>query len=245
MRRFFSLESSNLEFKRCVETRHAKHWLKTVSAFANDNGGSIVWGVEDDGVICGVEDAQRDAERISSLIEARISPLPRFHLHAQFEGRMVVLVLNVKKGHMPPYYYRANGHREAYVRAGNITVPASDQILNELILRGAHCSYDALISDVRLEGQRFRALRHHYKQRTIRDFSEEDFVSFGLASEEGYLSNAGCLLADDPLVPHARLVCTRWEGMQKGEATDEACYSGSLIEQLHAGQNFYPPPVPG
>lgn len=40
-------ESSDRDFKERLETKNAKSWLKSVSAFANGIGGTLYFGVED------------------------------------------------------------------------------------------------------------------------------------------------------------------------------------------------------
>ena len=42
-------EATEYEFKVAVEANRPRSWLKTVSAFANGVGGSIYFGVSDDG----------------------------------------------------------------------------------------------------------------------------------------------------------------------------------------------------
>lgn len=44
-------ECSSYDFKEMLERKKVKSWLKSVSAFANTNGGSLFYGVTDDGVI--------------------------------------------------------------------------------------------------------------------------------------------------------------------------------------------------
>ena len=44
-------ECSSYDFKEMLERKKVKSWLKSVSAFANTNGGSLFYGVNDDGVI--------------------------------------------------------------------------------------------------------------------------------------------------------------------------------------------------
>jgi len=67
-------EATEYEFKSAVEVNKPRSWLKTVSAFANGVGGSLYFGVSDNGVVIGLDDPQEDAERISELIKARIEP---------------------------------------------------------------------------------------------------------------------------------------------------------------------------
>ena len=46
-------ECSAYDFKEMLERKKVKSWLKSVSAFANTDGGSLFYGVNDDGIIVG------------------------------------------------------------------------------------------------------------------------------------------------------------------------------------------------
>ena len=61
-------ECSAYDFKEMLEHKKVKSWLKSVSAFANTDGGSLFYGVNDDGVIVGLENPQADADFISEMI---------------------------------------------------------------------------------------------------------------------------------------------------------------------------------
>lgn len=63
------VEATEYEFKSVVEANKPRSWLKTVSAFTNGVGGSIYFGVSDDGAAIGLEAPQQSAERISELID--------------------------------------------------------------------------------------------------------------------------------------------------------------------------------
>jgi ATP-dependent DNA helicase RecG len=39
------VETTDHDFKRELETKKAKNWLKSVSAFSNGNGGTLYFGV--------------------------------------------------------------------------------------------------------------------------------------------------------------------------------------------------------
>ena len=66
-------ECSAYDFKEMLEHKKVKSWLKSVSAFANTDGGSLFYGVNDDGVIVGLENPQADADFISEMIKARLT----------------------------------------------------------------------------------------------------------------------------------------------------------------------------
>ena len=109
-------EATECDFKVAVETKKPKSWLKSVSAFANGVGGSLLFGVDDNKNVVGLANPQADAEAISRLIKERITPYPSFVLKPERENEKDILVLTVFPGRTTPYYYRADGVREAYIR---------------------------------------------------------------------------------------------------------------------------------
>lgn len=92
------------------------------------------------------------------------------------------------------------------------------------------------------EDYAFSKLRERYKKWTGNSFDEKDLISFGLANEQGYLTNAGALIADESPVMCSRLFCTRWNGLNKSggiiDALDDTEYSGSVISLIDNGEAF-------
>lgn len=235
-------EATECDFKVALETRKPKSWLKSVSAFANGIGGSLFFGVSDDHEIVGLEDIQADAEAISRLIKERITPFPNFILTPERENGRDILVLTVSPGRSTPYYYKSDGVMETYIRIGNESVIAPDYVLNQLLLRGMNQTYDVLITEYNFKDYAFSKLRERYKVWTGRSMEDKLFDSFEIRDENGKLTNAGALLADDSPIRHSRLFCTRWNGLDKSggviDALDSAEYSGSLIILLNEGVGF-------
>lgn len=58
-------EATAYDKKQQLEVKRPKSWLKSVSAFANGDGGTLVFGISDDDQVVGLADAESDAERIS------------------------------------------------------------------------------------------------------------------------------------------------------------------------------------
>ena len=235
-------EATECDFKVALEKKKPKSWLKSVSAFANGIGGQLFFGVNDDREIKGLSAVQEDAEAISRLIKERFSPIPQFVLSAEREEGKDILILSVSAGRATPYYYKADGIREAYIRVGNETVIAPDYVVNELILKGTNQSFDALTTDVHKNDYSFTLFEATYRERTGGRLEESDYVSFGLADEEGFLSNAGKMLADQHIVFNSRIFCTRWNGLEKGSIFDDALddkeLEGNLIYLLQNGRDF-------
>lgn len=236
-------EATEYDKKLALEEKKPKSWCKSVSAFANTLGGALIFGISNDDEIVGLENPIKDAEKISELIKSRLNPIPEFDLKFhKTEDEKVLIILDIFKGEETPYYYAADGDLEAYVRVGNESVKATPTEQKRLVLRGKNTSYDLQKSTFKVEDYAYSQLRARYKKWTGNSFDEKDLVSFGLANEEGYLTNAGVLLADDSPIRWSRLFCTRWNGLNKSggtlDALDDAEYSGSVISLIENGEAF-------
>ena len=233
-------ETTEYDKKEALEERKPKSWCKSVSAFANGIGGSLIFGITDCDEIVGLENAEKDAEKISEQIKVRLNPIPEFNLRfVKTEDGKKLIVLDIYAGDQTPYYYDADGTLTAYHRVGNQSVPVTPAKLKELVLKGSVSSYDLLRSRYSFDDMSFTKLRSTYKQRTGRTFDEMDYESFGIVDDQGQLTNAGALLADESPVRHSRLFCTRWNGLDKApgimDADDDKEYFGGLINLLQAG----------
>ena len=98
-------ETTSYDKKQMLEVRRPKSWLKSVSAFANGEGGILVFGISDDDHVLGLVDAEGDAEKISEEIKSKLDPVPAVKLELKdVDGKKLVL-LHVYPGQETPYYY--------------------------------------------------------------------------------------------------------------------------------------------
>ncbi|MCD7785571.1 MAG: putative DNA binding domain-containing protein [Oscillospiraceae bacterium] len=235
-------ETTEYDKKEMLEERKPKSWLKSVSAFANGIGGALIFGVSDDETLVGLDDAKDASEKISEAIKTKMDPIPDIVLKIHKEDGKEFVVLDVKSGMETPYYYIGDGGHIAFVRVGNESIPADATALKRLVMKGSNITFDSISTRYNFSGFAFTKLRSVYRQRTKKELSESDFASFGLVDEDGMLTNAGALLADESPIRHSRLFCTRWYGLDKAsgimEALDDREVSGSLITLLQAGEEF-------
>ena len=235
-------EATDYDKKLALEERKPKSWCKSISAFANCYGGKLVFGVANDDELIGLADAKGDSEKISEAIKTHLNPIPDFKLSFEKDEGKTYVIVDVLKGQQTPYYYEGDGQLIAFMRIGNESVPATPSQLRELVLRGSGESYDSLKSRYDFNNMSFTKLKSVYKQRTGNVFDDTDYESFGLIDENGNLTNAGALLADESPVRHSRLFCTRWNGLTKAsgimDALDDKEYTGSLVTLLQAGTDF-------
>ncbi len=182
-------EATECDFKVALEVRKPKSWLK--SAFANGIGGTLFFGIDDNRNVVGLADAQADAEAISRLIKERITPYPNFILTPEREKGRDILILSISAGRSTPYYYKADGVMEAYIRMGNESVMAPSYVLNQLLLKGMNHTFDALISEYNFKDYAFSKLRERYKGNE-KDIAQEppDFIGgFAVSTVEIFTSD--------------------------------------------------------
>lgn len=231
-------ECTACDFKSMLEEKKPKSWLKSVSAFANGQGGSLFFGIDNDGSAKGLDDIQHDSETISSKIRDYMDPLPDVELIPHdMEGKQI-LQLKVEAGHYTPYYYVGNGQRTAYVRIGDESLPATAEQMLRLVLKGSNKTFDSLPSDHKTAGHAFTILANTFKKRTSQDWDKKYLLSFGLATSDGNLTNAGALFADDCPLFQSRLYCTRWDGNEKTDAINDAEFTGNILMLLREAMNF-------
>ena len=231
-------ECSAYDFKEMLERKKVKSWLKSVSAFANTDGGSLFYGVNDDGVIVGLENPQSDADFISETIKARLDPVPEIQLiPIEHEGHSL-LEVKVKAGTLTPYYYYQEGTRTAYVRVGNESVECNSQQLLSLVLKGTHMTWDSLPTQVDASKHSFIILANTFREQTHQEWNDKYLESFGLVTPDGKLTNAGLLFVDNCTVFQSRIFCTRWTGLYKDDAISSVEHRANLVLLLKYGMDF-------
>src|SRR5574344_2100585 len=231
-------ECSAYDFKEMLERKKVKSWLKSVSAFANTDGGSLFYGVNDDGVIVGLENPQADADFISEMIKARLDPVPEVQLiPIEHEGH-TLLEVKVKAGTLTPYYYYQDGTRTAYVRVGNESVECNSQQLLSLVLKGTHMTWDSLPTQVDASKHSFIILANTFREQTHQEWNDKYLESFGLVTPDSKLTNAGLLFVDNCTVFQSRIFCTRWTGLYKDDAISSVEHRANLVLLLKYGMDF-------
>ena len=235
-------EGTLYDKKEKLEINKPKSWLKTVSAFANGLGGTLIFGISDKDEIIGLDNYKKDSENISEIIKTKIEPLPKVTLkHYLIEDKNII-ILFVHSGKETPYYFTEGGHQTAYIRLGNESIPAKNNDLINLILKGKNRSYDSLETNIKKDNVSFTKLKSLYYLKTGNEFTDSDLESFGLVNKDSFLTNAGALLADEPIIKHSRIFCTRWNGLDMTSGIEEALndseFEGSILLLLQNAENF-------
>ena len=222
-------ECTAYDYKEMLEEKKPKSWLKSISAFANGLGGSLFFGVDNDGVVKGLNDVQGVCETVSSKIRDYMDPLPEVEMIPLTVDGHDVLQVKISPGSYTPYYYVGDGQRVAFVRVGDESTPATAEQMVRLVLKGSNKTYDSLVTDYKADDNTFIILANTFKKRTAQEWNKKFLVSFGLVTRTGALTNAGALFADDCPLWQSRLYCTRWNGKDKSDAINDAEFTGNIL----------------
>lgn len=133
-------EGPRVEFKSRLPDSPAQRRsaFKTVAAFANGSGGTVIFGVDPDEVtVVGLDgEPNKLRDDLANLVRARVAPTPPFEVtSAQIDGA-IVLLLHVGPGPSTPYGITVDkGHDrpEFYVRRGASTYPAQPSDIREAV----------------------------------------------------------------------------------------------------------------
>ena len=109
-------ENSGIEFKR--DDIRPEQFAKEVVAMANFQGGRVLFGVEDDGTISGIQRPDLE-EWVMNVFQSKIHPmiLP-FYEEVKLDDGKTVAVVSFPIGISKPYVLRHSGKEEIYIRVG-------------------------------------------------------------------------------------------------------------------------------
>ena len=188
-------ETRILEFKETITNT----FLKTVSAFSNYDGGTIFFGVDDDGNIKGLPDAKQACLDIENKINDSISPQPNYTLEIQNNDQTIKLT--VKSGFQKPYLYKS----KAYKRNDTATIEVDTLEFSRLILDGKNIRFEELpCKDQELS---FEVLHRKLKESIqIETFNQDTLKTLNLYDNVNGFNNAAGVLADKNRFPGIDIV---------------------------------------
>ncbi|WP_026210203.1 AlbA family DNA-binding domain-containing protein [Flexithrix dorotheae] len=163
-------EGARLEFKR--KATYPVKIMKEVVAFANQKGGKLLIGVDDDGTIVGLKDAVEEEFVLENAIKKHCKPAVNYSLsHVRITDKRSVLVFDIEQSEKKPvfliYNFRRNLGR-AYIRIDDKSVQTSREVRKVLQANSSQ-------KDIGFNyGEHEQALMHCFKstsQINVKDFA--------------------------------------------------------------------------
>jgi len=219
-------EGKTLEFKRDLSS--LKPILKSLVAFANTAGGTLVVGRANDGDVTGIVNVLAEEERLANAIADGIRPAmtPEINIVSHVGKSLLVVRVPHWRG---PFYLKAEGPEAGvYVRLGSTNRQAGPEILAEMQRTISGLSFDQLpcpdLSPDALDPVRLQ----HFFDQSRRKHSQEHLETLGiLTPQAGRLapSYGGVILfghdtARRRIFPDAAVSCARFRGTDKVEFLD-------------------------
>ena len=244
-------ESEKTQFKENAKTNT---YIKTVVAFANGNGGKIVFGVKDNREIVGVENEFEVMDGIINAISDSCYPMivPDISLHT-LENKTVILV-EIEGGKKKPYYLKSKGMQKGtYIRSGATTrIIEEDYVLKELVLEGENKYFDQQVchgesvSDEEIE--KFcewlekLARKNSENDTEIRKITRNTLLSWKVLEEKNgriFPTNAYILLSGKGNWEVSRKIqCGVFKGETRSIFVDKKEFEGSIIMQLEKAYQY-------
>lgn len=226
------LESNTVELKEIVNN----DFKKEIVAFANTSGGEIFVGVDNKGNVIGIDNAEKEMERISSMIRDGIKP-DLIHFTTvetiEVENKNIIRV-NVSRGGKIPYHLTDKGMKPSgvYVRHGVASVPASEEMIREMIKQNDGTTYDKARS--LNQELTFDFAESFFKKYGV-PFAYENKRTLGLIDSDGFYTNAALLLSDQ--CEHS-IKCAIFKGTGKSTFRARKEFYGSILQQLEDAYRY-------
>lgn len=174
-------EGQHLEFKRKVP--RPERIAKEVIAFANTKGGRLLLGVDDDGTVSGVRDAEEEEFALRQALQSHCSEVPAYQLErVAVTPRRDVIVMSVPESAEKPHFL-VDGDRKngiAYLRVKDMSVEASREALR--LMRTQDRADDVLFEFGEKEQMLMRYL-DRYGRITVGQFASIASISKKRASQ--------------------------------------------------------------
>lgn len=220
-------EGKTLEFKR--ELTAGEGVLKTLVAFANTSGGTLLIGVEDrTRHVRGVGSPLDVEERLASLISDSITPRLMPEIEILPWRRTYVIAVTVFPSPTRPHHLTRQGERSGtYVRVGSTNRQADDELIGELrrVARGQAFDEQA-IPELDSEAIDFRAASESFAP--VRRLAHRDLETLRLLTMyQGRLvpTVGGHILFGkerERQFPDAWIQAGRFAGRDKSQVADQA-----------------------
>lgn len=204
---------------------------KEIIAFANTNGGKIYIGVDDNGNAVGLKNIKEDIEALSSMIKEGITTDLTLYTKISQEkiNNKIIIRLDIMEAPNKPYYLTEKGIKPSgvYLRLGNTSIPASEEIIKKMINESQNNSFETIIS--KTQNLTFDYTKSVFEKHNI-ELNEGKMKTLNIINLKNEYTNLGLLLSDE--CPFS-IKCAIFNGKNKLEFRDRREFEGSILKQVN------------
>lgn len=237
-----SPEGKTLEFKRNLSS--PKPILKTLTAFANTAGGTLLVGVADDRSVCGLSDPLGEEERLASWISDGITPRLVPDIEVISWRKKQLLAVRVYPSALRPHWICSEGMPGGvYVRVGSTNRKADTALMEAMRRHVTGVSYDENpLPELNTEALDFRAASVLIGRKEPVTLQEGLTLRLLARVQNRTVPTVGGLLLFGQNVqahfPDVRMQCARFSGITKSVIADRAELQGALPALLDGALEF-------
>lgn len=163
-------ENSKVEFKRKFSS--TEKIAKEMIAFANSKGGKIIFGVDDDKTIVGVESEKGEVELITTAAKFYSEPEIYFEYEVIFIKGVDIVVVHIPESNVKPHKLITDNQSEVdkfFIRFNDKSVLASKETVS--ILKNSNSTKPFKLNFGDIEKSLFKYLSEHEKI-TVKEFKK-------------------------------------------------------------------------
>lgn len=243
-------ESKDVEFKVTLP-KDTEKYTKSVVAFANTQGGKLIFGVDDKTrKVAGIDEDElfRMMDSISNAVSDSCVPQIVPNIEPQTVDGKTIIVVTVVPGANRPYYLKSIGKdRGTFIRVAGTSRPAHPEKIKELEMEGARIYWDELtrvgyevtedaVKKLCDDIVKFRNEMGLPK----RDVTITQLFNWKLLKRENdslMASNAFVLMTSD-YFPFSKTQCAVFKGTERMVFLDKREFSGPIYEQIVQATDF-------
>lgn len=238
-------ENQHLELEQT--SQNLESITAVVVSFLNSGGGTLLVGVQENGHVVGIEDAEIEAKKIRGYLNEKITPKPLVSVSVDNANSLEVITVEVPAAKDIPFVAAGT----VYIRSKSITQPVDGETLRRMIRERANETerWERRISpDLRIEHIIKSEVDETVKEATMAGrftFAKpsnhyEVLKELGLTRGSQFTNAADVLFGRDCSTrhPQTRIRATRFVHDKGSDYIDDQVYQGPICLVLRSVEEF-------
>ncbi|MBU1987602.1 putative DNA binding domain-containing protein, partial [Patescibacteria group bacterium] len=232
-------ESQNLELKSSLG--EWKEIIKTLSAFANQKGGKIIIGVDEDGELSENVIGKSSIEDIANKIKNNTDPVLYPLINQKTYGPQDILEIEIAQSDYKPVF----AFGRAYIRVGKTNQKISNQELRNLIKKYHLIDWDKQVMNVGfknvVDSELIKKIAlEHFNKKIKNTTDEKKFLKQTNLIINNKITNAGYLLfaKEINLMDNAGIKAARFKGNKMVDFIDVKEFNQNIIVAVNETLDF-------
>lgn len=220
------IESETLELKE----KYTDTIAKEIVSFLNSDGGKILIGVKDNGIVIGVDKIDEVLRKISDIITSQIEPNPQDEISSElkFDEGKTLIVIHINKGRNHIYCQKKYGFSSAgcTIRIGTTCKEMTPEQIKIRYEKKFIDNEYMLKKKANSSSLSFRELKIYYSEKNYHLEDKSFETNLNLRNEAGEYNLLAELLSDKNNIP---FIFVKFQGENKASISERSDYGYGCI----------------